>query len=240
MPLDRPGTAALATHDRARRVPARLSRHLRHARHGRERPRGGDRGRSVASDDARHALHQGCALPRPHLFGSARPASVAARRAQGRRKVRAHQLGRGTDHHRRALQGHRGVGRRTAGDPAVQLRGHHGPAAIRLDGSALLSQARRIAARSHDLLVGRQGRIYRDDRRGHRDRPRAIRKRAAHPDLGFESHRLQPAFVESGAGGEAPRREADRHRPVPQPDCGEMPRASRLAARAPTRRSRSE
>jgi anaerobic selenocysteine-containing dehydrogenase len=44
------------------------------------------------------------------------------------------------------FKGHSGVDRWATGDPAVQLRGHHGPAAIRVDGSTLLSQARRIAA----------------------------------------------------------------------------------------------
>ena len=185
---------ARATHDHPRGVPARLPGHMRVARYGRERPRDRGRRRSVASDNARHALHKGCAVPRPHLFGPARSPSIATHRSQGRRQVRAHQLGRGINRHRHALQGDRCVGRWTTGDPAVQLRGHHGLAAIRVDGSTLLSQARRIAARSHDLLVGWQGGIHGDDRRGHRDRSRAIRKRQAHPHLGFQS-RSSPTCI---------------------------------------------
>ena len=52
---------------------------------------------------------------------------------------------------------------------------------------------------------------------------------------GSNPDRLQPASLEPRAGGEAPRREAGRHRSVPQPDRGEVPRAPRACCRAPTR-----
>ena len=218
------------TPNRARRLPARLPGYVRAARQRRGRARGRIAGDPDAPDNARHALHQGRALSRAHLFRPARAASVAPRRRQGRRPLRADQLGRGAGHDCRALQGHRRLARRTTGDRPVQLRGNDGLAAIRLDGPALFQQARRIAARSDDLLDGRQGGLHRHDRRGGRDRPRAVRERAPDPDLGIESHRLQPALVEPGAGSEASRREADRHRPVPQPDRREMPRPPRAAA----------
>ena len=120
-----------------------------------------------------------------------------------------------------------GVARRPAGHRAVLVRGNDGPAAIRLDGPPLLPSPRRVAARPDDLRRGRQGGMGRDDRRRDGHRRRAIREQPADPDLGQQPDRLQPASVGARAGGEAPRREARRHRSVPQPDRGEVPRAHR-------------
>ena len=47
----------------------------------------------------------------------------------------------------------------------LQLRRHHGHGAVQLDGPALLPQARRLAARAHAVLLGRQGRHQGDARR---------------------------------------------------------------------------
>ena len=60
-----------------RRLPARLPRHLRAARHGRGRPRDPGAGRSRPSADPRRAVHQGLALRRAHLPPGARAASAA-------------------------------------------------------------------------------------------------------------------------------------------------------------------
>ena len=135
------------------------------------------------------------------------------------------------DDDRRAVRRDRGVARRPAGDRALQLRGHDGPPAVRLDGPPLLPSARRVAARPHDLRDGRQGRLGRDDRRGDRHGRRAVREQPADPDLGQQLDRVQPALLDARAGGEAARREADRHRSLPQRDRREVPRAHRAAAR---------
>ena len=80
---------------------------------------------------------------------------------QGRRPLRAHQLGRGARHDRRELRRDRRIGRRPAGDRALLLCGHDGAPAIRLDGPALLPPARRVAARPDDLRDRGQGRLGR-------------------------------------------------------------------------------
>ena len=126
---------------------------------------------------------------------------------------------------------HRRVGRRPAGDRAVQLCRHDGTAAIRVDGPPLLPPAGRVAARPHDLRVRRQGRLDRDDRRGDRHGLRAVREQQADPDLGQQPDRVEPALLDARAGGEAPRRAAGRDRSVPQRDRREVPPAHRAAAR---------
>ena len=225
-------TRCQSSNRRPRRVPARLPRHLRAAHHGRERARDQGRRRSRPSDDARRAVHQGRALSRAHLFRRARAASAAPGRAP-RAKASFERISwdEALDTIASRFRRNRRLARRPAGDSPLQLRRHDGTAAIRLDGSALLSQARRVAARSHDLRDGRQGRLRRDDRRIDRHRPRAIRECEADPDLGLEPDRLQPAPLEPRAGSQAPRRQADRDRPVSQPDRREVPRASGAAAR---------
>ena len=79
----------------------------------------------------------------------------------------------------------------------------------------------------------------RDDRRVDRHGRRAVREQPADPDLGQQSDHVQPALLDARAGSEAPRREADRDRSLPQRHRGEVPRAHRAACRAPTPRSRS-
>ena len=71
----------------------------------------------------RRALHQGLALSGAHLQPRPGPLSAAPRRRQGQggRALRAHRLGRGPRHDRRAAQSHRR--RRSAGHPAVCILG---------------------------------------------------------------------------------------------------------------------
>ena len=99
MPLDLATCSGRAR--RARRLPARLSRHVRAVDDGRERPRDRDPRRARPSGDGRRAVHEGRALSRAHLLGPARAASDAARRPQGRRPLRAHLVGRGARRDRR-------------------------------------------------------------------------------------------------------------------------------------------
>ena len=131
-----------------------------------------------------------------------------------------------------ALRRDRGIARRSAGDRPVQLCGHDGPAAVRLDGPALLPPAGRIAARPHDLRVGRQGRL---------DAPSSA-PRSAWTSSSTSNSRLiliwgsNPIasnlhFWTQRAGSQAARREADRDRPLSQRHRREMPRAHRAAAR---------
>ena len=60
--------------------------------------------------------------------------------------------------------------------------------------------------------------------------PRAVRRGEAHPDLGLEPDRLQPALVVALPGGEAARREARRDRSLAEPDRREVPPARRAPA----------
>ena len=73
----------------------------------RGRPRRARPGRSRAPPHRRRAVHQGLALRRTHLPRRARAAPAEARRAEGRRPLRARRLGRGAGRHRAAAVGHR-------------------------------------------------------------------------------------------------------------------------------------
>ena len=124
----------------------------------------------------------------------------------------------------------RRIGRRSAGDCPLQLRRHHGPAAIRLDGSAFFPQAGRVAARSHDLRDGRQGRLYRD-----------VGAAIGIDMEEFENARLILIWGSNPIVSnlhlwsrvqEAKRRGAklDRDRSLPQPDRGKVSRPPRAAS----------
>ena len=176
-------------------------------------------------------MHQGRALPRADLFRRSGAASAATRRQKGRRQVSTHQLGYGARHYRQALYRDCGLARRPAGDRPLQLCGHHGATAIWLDGSTLFLQAGRIAARSHDLLGRRQGRLCRDRRRRNRHRYGGVRERATDTHLGLEPDRIQSASMEPDPGSKAARRQADRDRSLPQSDRGKVSPSSRVNAR---------
>ena len=161
-------------------------------------------------------------------------------RRQGQRPVRAGELGRGARRHRRAPQGdRRRRPRQRRGDRPLQLRRDDGNGAGREHGGPLLPQARRVAARPHDLLVGRRRGARRDLRRQGRHARRALRREQADRHLGQQLDHLEPALLELRAGGQARRRQAGVHRSAPHRHGREVPRAHRAPARAPTARSRS-
>ena len=70
----------------------------------------------------------------------------------------------------------------------------------------------------------------RSHRRIGRNGRRAIRAQPPDRHLGQQRRHVQPAFLDARAGGQAPRREADRYRSLPQRHRGEMPRAHCTAA----------
>ncbi len=180
---------------------------------------------------ARRPLHEGRALPRAHVLATERvlhPMRRVGRKGEGR--FERISWDEALDEIAARFADIAALGRRSAGDPAVQLRRHHGPAAVRVDGPALLPSPRRVAARPHDLRVGRQGRLDGGDRRVGRHGRRAVREQQAHPDLGQQSGRVEPALLDAGAGSEAARREARRDRSVPQRHRREVPRAHRADA----------
>ena len=121
--------------------------------------------------------------------------------------------------------------RQRRGDRALQLRRDDGPGAGREHGGALLQPARRVAARPHDLLLGRRRGARRDLRRQGRHARRALRRKPADRHLGQQLDHLEPALLELRAGGQARRREAGLHRSAPHRDGREVPRAHRAPAR---------
>ncbi len=175
-------------------------------------------------------------LERTYAPGStALPAET--RRAQRPRRVPQNHVGRGARRDRRAPERAR---RRKPGEhPAVQLRRHHGHGAVQLHGPALLPPPGRLAPRPHAVLERRQAGLARDARRLGRHGSGALRRGEAHPPLGREPDRLQPASVVARAGSEAPRREGGGDRPVPQPLGGEVHASTSRFFPAPTGRSRS-
>jgi len=206
------------------RLPARLPRHLRLARHRRGRPRHPRAGRPGPPDDCRRAVHQGQSVCRTHVPPEPSADADEARGRQGRGQVRTDLVGRGHRYHRHASGGH--CRAQPGGHPPVQLRRHDGPGAGGKHGRALLPQARSVAARSHDLRIGRGNgaalHVWREPRHGHRARA----GRQADPDLGRQSDRIEPAFLDARAGSQTARRHARRHRSVSLADGREVPSPS--------------
>ena len=196
---------AIVSHDhdlRPRRLSARLSRHLRDAGDGRGRPgrQGARRSRSIRPTHG--AL---CTKVSRYPERTYHPERVLhpLRRvgAEGQRPVRAGELGRGARRHRRAADGDRRPRRRQCrGDRSLQLCRHDGPAAGREHGGALLPQARRVAARPHDLLLGRRRGARRDLRRQDRHARRALRREPPDRHLGQQLDHLEPALLDLRAG----------------------------------------
>ncbi len=122
------------------------------------------------------------------------------------------------------------LARRAGGHLPLQLRRHDGPAQLRRHGPPVLQPPRRVAARSHAVLVGGEGGHQDLAGRQRRHGPRAGRRLAAHPDLGVEPDHLEPALLVARAGGQAARRPGGGDRPLSQPDGGEGDRSPSRAA----------
>ncbi len=194
---------------RARCLPTRLPRHLRHAHHGARRPRHPRGGRPHAPAHAWRAVHQGQPLCRAHLQRRACADAAQARGRQGRRALRARELGGGAGRHQRAAQVHRGP--RAAGHPALQLRRHHGPGAGRRHGRALLPQTGRQPAGPHHLQHGRWRRAGRHLRRQDRHACGAVCAQPVDPHLGQQPHHQQRALLDLCAAGQTRRCTAHLH-----------------------------
>ena len=214
----------------ARRLPARLPRHLRDAGHRAGRPRA-CASRAIPDHPPTHGAL--CTKVSRYAERSYHPERVLQplKRVgpKGAGQLRAGGLGRGAGRHRRAAEGDRRA--RPAGHPALQLCRHDGPGAGREHGGALLPQARRLAAGPHHLLQRRRRGADRHLRRQGRHARRALRREPADPDLGQQLDRLEPAFLDLRAGGQARRRQAGVHRPAPHRDRRQVPPAHGAAAR---------
>ena len=143
-----------------RRLPARLPGHLRHAGDAwRTASRVKIQGDPTHAVHRRHAVHQGRALPRAHVLAGPAAPSDEAGRAKGQRRIPRITWDEALDEIAARLKA------LAAEDPQtilpLQLRRHDGHAAVQLDGPALLPPARRLAARPHAVLLGRQGRASR-------------------------------------------------------------------------------
>ncbi len=124
------------------------------------------------------------------------------------------------DDDRRALRRDRRSRRRPAGDPAVQLRRHHGPAAVRSrwTGASSTASARRCSTARSARPPARPAGASRSARRRHG--PRAVRRTRADPDLG-----QQPGHVATCTSGRARRK--------PSAAARGSSRSTRIAARPP-------
>ncbi len=94
------------------------------------------------------AVHEGRALPRPHVFAGSPALPDAPRSARkGDGRFARISLGRGARRDRRALQGHRRFRGRAAGDPSLQLCRHDGACcrARRWTGASSIASARRCS-----------------------------------------------------------------------------------------------
>ena len=130
------------------------------------------------------------------------------------------------------FRAHRAVRRRAPGDPAVQLRRHHGPACSTrsMDRRFFHRLGASLLDRTICATAGKAGWaavIGAVDRHG----PRAVRRQPADRDLGQQPDHVEPALLDARAGSQAARREARRDRSVPQRHRREVPRAHRADAR---------
>ena len=171
----------------------------------------------------RHAVHQGRALPRAHLF--ARTACCTRCSASGPRAARAASSAspgtRRSTRSRRASK--RSPQRIRSKSCRCSYAGTMGLLQYRsMDrrffhqlGASLLERTLCSSAGKVGMKITLGGSVGMDPE--HYDEAKLILIWGSNPD------RLQPAFLVARAGSEAARREADRHRSVPQPDRGEMP-----------------
>src|SRR6185312_13818718 len=110
------------------------------------------RWRSRTSIYAGISLRESESIRRAHLSRRPPYGTAAACRPKGARTVRAHLVGRRTRRDRRSPYGNRAIRRWTASHSPILVRGHDGPRARLIDGSPLLSFARRVEARSDHLF----------------------------------------------------------------------------------------
>ena len=149
-------------------MSARLPRHVRDAHHRRGRQGSARGGRSGASLHERFSVREGQPVCRTDV--PSRPVALpdASRRRERTRPVRAHHVGRGARRDRGTIERDPRLGARTSSDPAVLIRRHDGLGAGELHRPPILSYARRVEARSYDLLDARDRRDAHDRRREHR------------------------------------------------------------------------
>ena len=168
-------------------------------------------------------------------------AAAAARGAQGQRPLRAGELGRCARRHRRApaRESPAPDGANAEAIVPYSYCGTMGMVQGESMAGALLPQARRLAARPHDLLVGGRRGADRDLRRQGRHARRALRREQADRHLGQQLDHLEPALLDHRAAGQARRREARsasiRAAPTPPRSATSTSRCCRAA----TARSRS-
>ena len=213
----------------ARRLPARLPRHLRDARHRAGRPRGQGAGRPRPPADPRRAVHQGVALRRAHLPPRARAAPAEAHRPQGQRAVRARELGRSAGDIAARLRDDRRA--RPAGHRAVQLRRHDGPGAGRgmaarffhKLGASLLDRTICSSAGGEALAATYGGKVGMHLEHFAESKLIVI--------WGSNSITSNLHFWTFAQAGQAQRRQADLHRPAQDRNGRQVPPAHRAAAR---------
>ncbi len=162
----------------------------------------------------------------------------AAGRAEGARPVRADLLGRGAGADRRAVRRDRALGRRAAGDPAVQLLRDDGQAPGEQPRPAVLPPPRRVEARPDDLRLGRVARLRIHDRPGPpRRRPDGGPRVPVPRQLGLEhGPHQQPPLEPDDRGAAGGARRSSRSTPTgarPPRD----PTGTSSPAPAPTPRS---
>ena len=202
----------MATRTRARRLPARLPRHLRDARDRRGRAGGQGRRRSGPPDHGWLPLRQGLQLPRPRLLGRAHPAPAGARR----RLVPPGVVGRGARPGRGGSLARAGRVRRRV-DPALLVHGHPGADPGRRDERPGDEHARGERPRTHDLRHRGLHRDADDPRRVARGRPGGMAERPLRDRLGLEPAVDRAAPLAQAARRAGQRRAAGRGGPVPQP-----------------------
>ena len=160
--------------------------------------------------------------------------------AKGRGPVRADRLGRGPGDDRRAVPRDREVGRRPAGDPAVQLCRDDGQAPGEQPRPAVLPPARGLAARPHHLRDGRVARVRVHPRPRAGSAPTRWRSpRAGSSSTGART-RSSPTAT-SGAGWSRPASRARRSSPSTRTGARppRSPTGTSPPAPAPTPRWRS-
>ncbi len=224
----------------SRRLPARLPGHLRDARHRRERPRGRDSRRAGSSADRRHAVHEGRALPRSHVFDRARAPSRCG--ASGARaKAASTRIGwdEALDTIADAFARDRRVAGRAAGDRPLQLCGTMGLLqSARWTGASSIGSARRCSTGRSARRPARPGWAAVIGAAMGTDVEQFV-EQPADPDLGQQSDRRRTC-----TSGRARRRRSAAARSSSRsiPTAARPPRSATSTSRccpAPTPRSRS-